>query len=127
MKKSDAAHEFVKRDFSTIPQALIFRDDCDLYDEFDFYGKRDEWEDESEKFGPVGVPMWGWVFLVTDSSVERRILADKDAVCDLGFTIIEDYENGYIMLGIDAAGFSFYDAFWEPLYDLMGLHWHDED
>ena len=47
-----------------------------------------------------------------------------DEVAKLGFFIFES-EDWDILLGIDAGGFDFYDAFWIPLYKLRGLKWHE--
>jgi hypothetical protein len=48
----------------------------------------------------------------------------KDEVATLGFFVFKSVNYG-ILLGIDAGGFDFYEAYWRPLYELRGLRWHE--
>jgi len=48
------------------------------------------------------------------------------AVAACGFVVYESDETG-ILLGIDGAGYDFYEAHWLPLYRLRGLKWHDTE
>lgn len=43
-----------------------------------------------------------------------------------GFRIFKSEEFGYF-LGIDGAGYDFYEAHWIPLYKERGLRWHNID
>lgn len=130
--KREAAQEMFNRWFSSIPSELLTRGD--YYEDYLFYVKDDsegDSEDDSEDDCGDGItyggePMWSRWFLVEDSYAEDRIRGDMAAVCDLGFTVIEEQENGYLFLGIDGAGYDFYEAHWIPLYDFLGLHWHTE-
>ena len=75
-----------------------------------------------EKYRDGWLPMWGWMWTV-DSCTEHFIRNNLATVADLGFRIYED-EDGDIFIGIDGAGYDFYEAHWTPLYDAMGLQWH---
>ena len=70
------------------------------------------------------LPMWGtlWSF---ESQIDEWWLKEEDGLCkmaDCGFRIY-DTPFGYYF-GIDGAGYDFYEAHWEPLYEARGLHWH---
>ena len=79
-----------------------------------------EWEDE--RYFDSWLPVWGWLWMV-DNSSKYFILDNLELVSDLGFRIYEDEEED-IYIGIDGAGYDFYEAHWLPLYDAMGLQWH---
>ena len=81
-------------------------------------------------------PMWGTMFMVNDSVDKRNILAlqhtnqDKDSqfygyqeIADIGLYVF--MIDGEIVLGIDGAGYDFFESHWTPLYDLLGYNWHD--
>ncbi len=64
---------------------------------------------------------------------EFKDICDKEwlennlqAVADCGFRIYESEDYGYL-IGIDGAGYDFYEAHFLPLYKARGLHWHTED
>lgn len=67
---------------------------------------------------------WGTLFAPKDSADLHWFSEHADEVAKLGFFVFES-EDWDILLGIDAGGFDFYDAFWIPLYKLRGLRWHD--
>ena len=70
------------------------------------------------------VPMWGTVFVPNWDQDWLRDNAEE--VSRLGFIVYETDEIG-VYVGINGAGYDFYDAHWLPLYDLRGLQWHDEE
>jgi len=76
-----------------------------------------------ENVGPL--PMWGWVFVPNNGLDADWIEANAKEISELGFTVYQTEEIG-VYLGINGAGYDFYDAHWLPLYDLRGLQWHDE-
>lgn len=45
------------------------------------------------------------------------------AVGDTGILAIEF--DGYLLLGINGAGYSFHDSHWSRLYDELGYKWHE--
>lgn len=71
------------------------------------------------------LPMWGtlWVLPYMD---QDWIEDNLQAVADCGFRIYYQEDYGYI-IGVDGAGYNFYESHWIPLYKARGLQWHDED
>lgn len=87
-------------------------DDCTSYiEEVEDYDNRE-----------YGLPMWGWLWN-PESIDEEWILDNKEKVAECGFRIYESDEVG-VLLGIDGAGYDFYDSHWIPLYKARGLKWH---
>ena len=70
-------------------------------------------------------PMWATVWHAEGLQSEwigRNL--DKVAAC--GFEIYEaDDLDGYI-IGVNGAGYNFYEAHWIPLYEAQDLKWHNE-
>lgn len=77
------------------------------------------------------LPIWGkmWAF---GNQIDNDWLSgvfDPDALrktASCGFRIFEQDDFGYL-LGIDGAGYDFYEAHWNTSYDARGLHRHDDD
>lgn len=72
------------------------------------------------------LPMWGTLWALEPIDQEK---IDRDpeflkGLAKIGFRIYDTYDYGYV-IGIDGAGFSFYDHYWLPLYNLLNLRWHD--
>lgn len=67
--------------------------------------------------------MWGTMW-APEKWDQDWIRDHADEVAGLGFLVYDEEECG-ILLGIDGAGFDFYEAFWLPLYRLRGLQWHE--
>ncbi|MEZ6055455.1 MAG: hypothetical protein R3C01_02000 [Planctomycetaceae bacterium] len=83
------------------------------------------------------LPMWGWLWIVngfvSPSMIQElltdiEIASDEDArfvaagwkgVGTTGMLAIEF--DGELLLGIHGAGYDFYAAHWEPLYDALDL------
>jgi hypothetical protein len=68
---------------------------------------------------------WGTLFNPKESLDQDWIGENLDEITKIGFFIFESDIFGYL-LGIDAGGFDFYEAYWIPLYKLRGLQWHDK-
>lgn len=122
--KEEACRAWVK-EFNAIPQGMAFQGDCP-FEDWDFFGKTYD-DDAEEEYGSVDVPMWGWVWMVDDYCDEQWIRDNMETVADCGFTIMENCEEGWLLLGIDGAGYDFYEAHWLPLYEARGFRWHKED
>jgi len=148
MKEIEACRLWVKRDFSMIPTALLerayggnFYEDIEILaptlDDFrrEFRERNkcqhscdecpdeecvDAYEDEVPK-----IPMWGWVFVPNDPSDQRWIRSHAKEVAKCGFIVYETSEIG-VYLGINGAGYDFFEHHWLPLYRARGLKWHDE-
>ncbi len=88
--------------------------------------------------------MYGYLFLIDDKSVEQTVernLAEFDfgedverqqliecgwrVICPTGLFALP--LDGRILIGIDGVGYDFFEAHWEPLYDLLGYKWHLDD
>jgi hypothetical protein len=80
--------------------------------------------------------MWGSMFIVNDSVDKRRIKALLKPVEDeedelygsqeVGDTGISAFEiDGELVLGINGAGYDFYEQHWTPLYNALGYEWHE--
>jgi len=60
-------------------------------------------------------------YIDEEMSGERCVL-DKDGNTTAMFV----YEiEGEYLLGVNGAGWNFYDGVWDKLYDLLGLKWHE--
>jgi len=148
MKEIEACRLWVERDFSMIPTALLerayggnfYEDIKILAPTLDDFRKEfredvqcqhsceecpdeeciDVYEDEVPK-----IPMWGWVFVPNDPRDQRWIKSHAKEVAECGFIVYETDEIG-VYLGINGAGYDFFEHHWLPLYRARGLKWHDE-
>lgn len=123
--KEECARLFVNESFDNIDSTMV-TDFPDWFETWSFRGVSYEEGLESEDDGLdyVDQPMWGTWFEPSDPWFCEKIEDMAKEVADLGFTLI--YRDGYFWgLGIDGAGYSFYEAHWIPLYDLLGLTWHE--
>ena len=83
-------------------------------------------EDEFEVQRDDGLPMWGTMWEFKDVCDEQWLENNLQAVANCGFRIYESEDYGYL-IGIDGAGYDFYEAHFCPLYKTRGLHWHKEN
>ena len=83
-------------------------------------------EDEFEVQRDDGLPMWGTMWEFKNMCDEEWLENNLQAVANCGFRIYESEDYGYL-IGIDGAGYDFYEAHFCPLYKARGLHWHKED
>ena len=70
-----------------------------------------------------GLPMWGTMWEFKNICDEQWLENNLQAVANCGFRIYESEDYGYL-IGIDGAGYDFYEAHWIPLYKARGLRWH---
>lgn len=81
----------------------------------------DDWRMARPEYAfPCG---WGTLFAPNDGCDLRWMREHADEVARLGFHVFES-DDWSVLLGIDAGGFDFFEAFWIPLYRLRGLQWH---
>lgn len=123
--KKECAHLFVNENFDNIDSTMV-TDFPDWYETWSFRGTSydDDFDPEDDGLGYVDPPMWNTWFEPADCYFAEKIEDMAKEVADLGFTLI--YRDGdFWGLGIDGCGYSFYDAHWIPLYDLLGLTWHE--
>ena len=69
------------------------------------------------------LPMWGWIWQMTDICDTDWLENNLEEVAECGFRIYESDEFG-LFIGIDGAGYDFYKEHWIPLYKARGLQWH---
>lgn len=99
---------FVRDTFENVPMWLVNGNE-EFQSASLWWGNVDEME-----------PMWGTAFWFEGDRAFTDFVIEKcDEVCDIGFSIL--YEEGGlpIALGIDGAGYDFYEAHWKPLYELF--------
>lgn len=124
-------------EFNSIPLSLIEKAYPD-FSEIYFHSTQKECEDcqstdieenkccycESEEVSDnYSFPMWGTVWSL-HSLDEDWVLGNLDIVSDCGFYVYETDEIG-VFIGIDGAGYDFYEAHWIPLYKARSLQWHN--
>ncbi|MBO1087132.1 hypothetical protein [Enterococcus mundtii] len=72
------------------------------------------------------LPMWSTLFEMSDPCDYDWIGNHLYDIADCGINIYkyDDGENEMYLLGIDGAGYDFYEHHWLPLYEKRGLQWH---
>jgi hypothetical protein len=138
--KEQAIKEFVERDFSSIPQDWVKA----VMDSHNEAWSLPMWGTMFiVNFGSWGERLWkNAVEVVSPEECENH---DKNTTCQN----CEDYEEmggamnirdkdgnstaayiydveGIYVVGINGAGWNFYDGVWDRLYDFFELKWHDE-
>lgn len=84
----------------------------------------DSYEIEEVENRPL-LPMWATMWQ-TIGVLSHWVEENTQTIASLGFQIYEcDDLDGYI-LGIDGAGYDFYESHWIPLYEAQGLKWHNQ-
>lgn len=81
---------------------------------------------ERDDFLPMWGTMWSPPQIDQDWIVGNYCEPHLQEVADCGFRIYEQEDYG-ILIGIDGAGYDFYESHWIPMYKKRGLHWHNED
>lgn len=119
--KRECAELFVSESFSRFDSTYV-TELPEWFESWEFMG----WNDETEMLDYCDEPMWSTWFMFQDYCEERYAIEHPEEVAQAGFTLI--YHDGDLVgLGIDGAGYDFYEHHWMPLYDLHGFEWHDED
>lgn len=68
------------------------------------------------------LPIWSTMWWC-DNFIGQWIEDNLETVISLGFRVYECDDLG-IVIGIDGAGYDFYESHWIPLYKAQGLKWH---
>ena len=118
----EATQEWVNS-MNAIPLSLMFKAYADKVDDLVELTEIEEIGDKIEH--DSWLPIWGWMWMMDDKLDEYWIRDNLESVSKLGFRIFEDQDNGYLFIGIDGAGYDFYEEHWIPLYKARGLKWHD--
>ena len=72
-------------------------------------------------------PMWNTMWTFEDTCDETWARDNLGLMAQCGFRIYEYQETGTLYIGIDGAGYDFYEAHWNKLYKARGLKWHTEE
>ena len=70
-------------------------------------------------------PMWNTMWAFNDPLDAEWAEEHLEEIKKCGFRIYDSEDYG-IVIGINGAGYDFYEAHWIPLYDARGFHWHEE-
>lgn len=128
--KEQAVHAFVES-FNRIPDWLIKDNINHDYEAWIISERAEEWDYDEQDYvvdytDYGNFPMWGWVWDPSTWITYEWMNEHRHELMDIGFTIIEKENEDFWCLGIDGAGYDFYEAHWTPLYDLCGFKWHEE-
>lgn len=132
MTKREAIELMVSRDFASVPTEWV------------------QIVSEAKGEDIYAWPMWGTMWIVDDFIGERLMAHAEEEGCKKhdeysdGCSNCEDsdeemrgamnikstsayiYEvDGVYVVGVNGAGWDFYDGIWDRLYDILGLQWHD--
>ena len=117
MTKLEATRSWVS-EFNAIPTSLIkklWTLDMDSVEEL-----TPNWDDY-DGFLPMLETVWTFDNRMDEEWAEEHI----EEIANCGFRIYRNDDLG-IFIGINGAGYNFYEAHWIPLYELRGLKWHDD-
>ena len=121
MTIEEAVKKFVN-DFSFIPTDLIRK----VYEKnpYDLECLNSEkFIEENNEYFPA---MYATMYSCKDWTDAEWIRRNIEAVEEIGFAVY-NYEYCGILLGINGAGFDFYDSYWKELYLAMGFKWHENN
>lgn len=123
MTVKDAAERWVNCDLNAFPSDMI----ATLIN-----ADPDSWEEVTEKDEDTAysydgyLPIWGWLWQFKDSIDSDWAEEHIREISNCGFRIYR-HEDWGLFLGVDGAGYDFYEAHWIPLYKAHGLEWHDPE
>jgi hypothetical protein len=155
MTKGEAVEKFVERDFNSVPQewVKIVAESESEYPTLPMWGTMwivDNWmgekllagsremvyskedidldaiEDEDERAAlekRIADDSDYMEDYVDEEMAGERSVLDKDG--DPTSMFIYEIADEYVV-GINGAGWNFYDGVWDRIYDTMGLQWHEE-
>lgn len=99
----------------------IYKEELESFEE---YTKAyEKWESDSLN----NFPTWGTIFECKSKDDANRIRDNINEVQEMGFIILDDFDELDLCLGVDGGGYNFYEAHWSKLYDFLGMKWHDEE
>lgn len=119
--KDDCVHYWVETRFDNIDSTMV-TDFDEWHEHYEFYGTDED--NDYEVSWHYYAPMWNTWFEPSDCFLRDWLEEHRDEVVECGFTLIYR-DDEFWGLGVDGAGYSFYDEHWEPLYDLFGIKWHE--
>ena len=89
-------------------ETYMVEDDDEEYDLYDAYVDCDSF-----------LPMWGTMWTFNNRYEENWVRNNLYEVSEMGFRIYEYQETGTLYIGIDGAGYDFYEAHWNKLYNAL--------
>ena len=110
MEKAEQVEQFVRDNFENVPMWLVNGNDS-FQDGTLWWGNVEEME-----------PMWGTAFWFERNYLMGEFVkGEQERINDMGFSILYDANNDDepLALGIDGAGYDFYENHWRPLFDLF--------
>lgn len=122
--KLQATKEWLK-EWNQYPQWIVEKMVGENYEFFqNITPYKDDDDNEYEEFFPI----WGTLFEMSDSTDIYWLEENLDEIAECGVKIYsyDDGDNQMYLLGIDGAGYDFYENHWVPLYEKRGLKWHKE-
>lgn len=72
------------------------------------------------------LPMWGTVWTFGERIDDEWARENAETLSSCGFHVYDSEDLG-VFIGINGAGYDFYEAHWTPLYEARGLRWHKEE
>lgn len=110
MNELEACKEWIEKHFDAIPTQLIEKAYENCIDEIDILAPQDE---DTPIF-----PAWGWVFHPSWQCDEEWIRENAERIAKECRVIIYETDEVGVFIGIDGAGYDFYESHWLPLYRL---------
>ncbi len=116
----EEAEIFFRRDFTGMHQSIFQKlAEADNLETVKELTQVSEEEQESRGF----LPMYGRMWLVesSDEYLQNKILKNLKKLSDLGIRIYrrENDQGDEIWLGVEGAGFDFYEAIWIPMFNIL--------
>ena len=132
--KKECARLMIEDMITSIDSSLITdNDNPEWFENWEFMTTPDyadeydpdyDYKDPETGLVMTNAPMWNTWF-ETNDYLDRHIDGNEQDIAELGFTLI--YREGEFWgLGIDGCGYDFYSSHWVPLYEYVGLKWHDD-
>lgn len=141
--KLEAAQAWV-REFNEIPQSFILKafegGGGFIFDQVEVLAEPykecydcSAWADVTDEVCPecggtdfgntYEIPMWGTMWTFGSYIDDEWARNNADILAECGFYVYDSDDLG-VFIGIDGAGYDFYEAHWVPLYEARGLQWH---
>lgn len=73
------------------------------------------------------LPVWGYMWMFDDLIDEEWARKNPHLISQCGFRIYKDQDNDWLFIGINGAGYDFFEEHWKPLYLARGLKWHKDN
>lgn len=107
-------------------EVLSFDESSNLYTVMTDDGEEREieaYEVQENDYHGLDLPMWSTMWLLERNYWKNHVKELSEA----GFKVYDLKDENNLLVGIDAAGYNFMEAHFEPLYDSLGYKWHLAD